>query len=113
MCSVVVVAEENGPGHEFLGAENRVVGSQNFDPVPVALRTLFRTSAVSELGNDHGLAGKCGGKVIQVFGHCRRRTRSPASEIFICFDEVHPSCYVPSPPFPPGVLTIHTKPSSI
>src|SRR5437667_8555745 len=92
--AVVVVAEEYGAGHEILGANSRVVGSQNFDPVFVPFQTVFRTSTVSVLRNDHGLAGKCGVKVIQMLGHCLWRSRSPASEIFICLDEVHQSSCV-------------------
>ena len=89
--AIVVVAEENGAGHEILRANGRVVGAQNFDPTLVTFGSVFSTSAVSVLGNDHRLTGKCGVKVIQMLGHCFWRPRSPASEIFICFNEVHQS----------------------
>src|SRR6476660_510888 len=110
MCAVVVVAEEDRAGHEILRANSGVVGSQDFDPVVVTLRTVFGTSAVSILGNDHGLAGKCGVKVIQMLGHCLWRSRGPASEVFICFDEIHPSSYVTFRSFTQGVRGIRTKP---
>src|SRR6266446_1653446 len=47
MRTVVVITEENSASHEILGAENCVVGSQNFDPLLIDLWTVPRASAVS------------------------------------------------------------------
>src|SRR5260370_16631714 len=53
MGAVVVVAEENGSRHEIPGAEDRVVGTYNFNSVPVTLRPAFPTSTIPVLGNAH------------------------------------------------------------
>jgi len=65
MRTVVVVAEENGASHEILGADSRIVGSKNVDPVLVTLRTILGNKRSSHtLKWTTRLAGKSGVQVI-------------------------------------------------
>src|SRR6266849_6153661 len=85
------------------------MGTQGLDAVLVALGAVGCASAVAIFGNENGLAGKDGVKVIQMLSQCFKSSRIPSSKIFIYLDDVHQSGCVSFRSFDQGVRSIGTK----
>ena len=93
--AVVVVAKENSPGDEILGAKDRVMGSQGLDAAGIVFGALRHAGAITVLGDDQGLARKGRVRGIEVLADGFEVSRSPSTDVFVHFDNVHEAGNIP------------------